>query len=155
MVAFKHFSLFLSTSFNYKFNADLTIGEYNASRAGTEPYWGAVLAELPEVATLKATRIVWAAHSGNNDKMLPKGLAILVSADGQTWTEVGSASDMVVAGTWKYINDGVNVPYFQAEFDLTNAPAAKYVAMVATDMMTDGSWSTRQFNNVHEIEFYK
>ena len=143
------------SSFNYKFNADLTIGEYNASRAGTEPYWGAVLAELPEVATLKATRIVWAAHSGNNDKMLPKGLAILVSADGQTWTEVGSASDMVVAGTWKYINDGVNVPYFQAEFDLTNAPAAKYVAMVATDMMTDGSWSTRQFNNVHEIEFYK
>jgi len=141
--------------FYYKYNADLTVGVKNTDRAGTEPYWCAVLAEMPEAAALKATRIVWAAHAGNNSHMLPQGLAILVSADGLTWTEVGSASDMVAAGTWKYINDGVNAPYFQAEFDLTSAPSAKYVAMAVTEMPTDTSWSTRQYNNVHEIEFYK
>jgi hypothetical protein len=132
-------------------------------------YYGYIAYELEEALTLKAFRLC--ANDYSNGASYGKydftyqGVVIFVSNDGENWTKVGEAYDMVDDGLYVDIPDAIR-DYYAADIALNNTAAVKYVAFAIpgaegefnknVDRETYGlcKFSSHQYSHILEVEFY-
>ena len=86
--------------------------------------------ELANATAIKGFRLSANDYSSSNSKysFCLQGVSILVSADGQTWTNVANYYDMVDQNLYVDVDDVIR-DYYAASGSLTNTAAVKYVAL--------------------------
>ncbi len=102
-------------------------------------YYSFVAFELDEATAVKKFRLCVNNYAGDGNatssyKKLDfayQGVAVLVSADGETWEQVAVCYDMVNGEMYFDVKDAIR-NYCAADIDLTNTDAVKYVAFACT-----------------------
>jgi hypothetical protein len=139
-------------AFGKMFNADL---EEVAEGATDALYRGVYAIKLPEVTDAAVLRIILNTdYSANKLIACPRGIDILVSADGENWTVAASKAGMTANGDW-VITAGEGLDTANAEFVLSGADDVLYVAIATTDFSDFGRTGNGQYIFIEEIELYK
>ncbi len=139
-------------AFAKMFNADL---KEVAEGAADAKYRGIYAIKLTQATDLTALRLITASdyHASIKTQACPRGLDILVSKDGQTWTVAASKSDMVNNGDW-VVTAGEGKDTVNAEIALTGADDVLYVALAFTDFSPYGRTGNGQYIFVEELELF-
>lgn len=139
-------------AFGKMFNADL---EEVAEGATDALYRGVYAIKLPEVTDAAVLRIILNTdYNANKLIACPRGIDILVSADGENWTVAASKVGMIANGDW-VITAGEGLDTANAEFVLSGADDVLYVAIATTDFSDFGRTGNGQYIFIEEIELYK
>ena len=119
-----NFSSFAANAYDDNLN---NVG--GATKPGAK-YFAYYAFELANATAIKGFRLSANDYSSSNSKysFCLQGVSILVSADGQTWTNVANYYDMVDQGLYVDVADAIR-DYYEASGSLTNTAAVKYVAL--------------------------
>ena len=119
-----NFSSFAANAYDDNLN---NVG--GATKPGAK-YFAYYAFELANATAIKGFRLSANDYSSSNSKysFCLQGVSILVSADGQTWTNVANYYDMVDQGLYVDVADAIR-DYYAASGSLTNTAAVKYVAL--------------------------